>query len=153
MVKPPPLNISELIEISRILAAPGLQPLFLNLPGSVASQKARRAARLEVVSNSDHQVHSAADGAPGKALPGIAGKATRRVLQLTNQRISHPTLVGTVIHRESLVRQTVSGSLVEPAQLVSFAGYCPNPVPAFDRSLCSSPEYSALSEALARAVQ
>ena len=150
VVKPLPLSISEPIDISRVLAAPGLQPLFLDIPRSVACQETRHTAGLKVVRNRDDQVYRTADRPARKPLPRVARQAIGCVPQLTYKRIAHPSFPGTVFHRESLIQQAISDFLVRPVQPVSFGCRWPNSASLSCRNPCSSLEHSAWFEAVAK---
>src|SRR6266567_2841068 len=71
VIEPLAFSISECFEASRIFPAPGLEPLFLNIPRSISSHKPRHAARLEMISNRDDKVDGAARSPARHSLPCI----------------------------------------------------------------------------------
>src|SRR5437764_3673588 len=75
VIEPLAFSLSKYVEISRILSAPRLKPLFLNIPRRIFRQRPRHATRLEMVSNRDEKVDGAARSPARHSLPCIAGQA------------------------------------------------------------------------------
>src|SRR5437016_10167019 len=89
VIEPLPISVSECIESSRIFVAPGLEPFLLNISGSISSQKSGHAARLEMISDCDDEMHHAARSLARHSLPGIAGQTVGCVPQLAQKWIAH----------------------------------------------------------------
>src|SRR5215470_18004364 len=96
VIEPLPFGVPVFRKVARILAAPSLQPLLLDIARSISRLEVSYTARLEMISNRDDQMHRAMRRPTGHSLPGVTGKTLRGVLQLYSKRATYPVLA---IHR------------------------------------------------------